>query len=59
MEWTPVRIPTALFDEVKDIIQNKPEHGYTNEHEFIRDAIREKIVELKEKEKNPAKDKEA
>ena len=56
MEWTPVRIPTALFEEVTEIIRKKPELGYTNEHEFFRDALRDKITAIKENEKNLGKE---
>jgi len=56
MEWTPVRIPTPLFEEVTDVIATQPHQGYTNEHEFIRDAVREKILDVKTKEKNPTKE---
>ena len=47
-EWTPIRIPTPLFNEITDIINNKPERGYTNEHEFVRAALRDKINKINE-----------
>jgi len=46
LEWTGVRIPTRLFGEITDTIKNNPGQGYTNEHEFIRDAVREKIEKV-------------
>ena len=56
MEWTPIRIPTALYNQVTNTIQENPEQGYTNEHEFIRDAVREKLektITTPAKEANP------
>jgi metal-responsive CopG/Arc/MetJ family transcriptional regulator len=42
LEWEPVRIPKQLFIEVKAIIDKTG--FWVNEHEFIRDAIREKLT---------------
>jgi len=56
MDWTPIRIPTPLFTQVTEILQNSPSKGYTNEHEFIREAVREKIAEVKKKEVNNPKE---
>lgn len=41
VEWEPVRIPKQLFIEISEII--KKTGFWINEHEFIRDAIREKL----------------
>lgn len=54
MKWTQVRIPTELFTEMTQVIEDNPEKGYINEHEFIRDAIRDKIDEVKEPTKKEA-----
>ena len=41
MDWVQIRIPKELMDEIIEIIKKKPH--WINEHEFIRDAVREKI----------------
>lgn len=47
-DWEPVRIPKELFDQIKIIVK---ETGlWINEHEFIRDALREKLVKINTKE---------
>lgn len=43
-EWQPIRIQKELYDEIGKAIQNG---FYLNEHEFIRDAIRDKLVQLR------------
>ena len=48
MKWTPVRIPTSLLKEITNIVEDHPEKGYTNEHEFIREALREKLDRVNE-----------
>ena len=51
MEWTTVRIPIGLLEEVDKIVGESP--YYVNKPEFIREAIREKVkrVETFEEEK--------
>lgn len=41
MEWVHVRIPAEMMKEIKEIVKSK--RLWVNEHEFIRDAIREKM----------------
>jgi len=53
MEWTQIRVPTSMLEEIKIILQLNP--MWVNEHEFIRDAIREKIVAVKTKHNVPVK----
>jgi len=53
VDWTQIRIPTPLLKEIREAIDNYPSKGYTNEHEFIRDAVREKIEEFQLKKNNP------
>jgi len=43
MEWEPVRIPKTLYAEITKIVEKTG--FWTNEHEFIRDALREKLSE--------------
>jgi len=49
MEWKQTRIPIPLFKEIKDVMDKHPSKGYTNEHEFIRAAVREKIDDITNK----------
>jgi Arc/MetJ-type ribon-helix-helix transcriptional regulator len=42
-EWVQIRIPEALYKEVQDAINR--EKFWINEHDFIRDAIREKLAQ--------------
>jgi len=53
MEWTQIRIPTPLLKEIQETIGKHPSQGYTNEHEFIRAAVREKIKDVEQKANNP------
>jgi len=41
VEWEPIRIPRDLLDQIRKLLRKYP--MWINEHEFIRDAIREKI----------------
>lgn len=45
--YTTVKIPDPLLDEVENTIQKNPQFGYRNRSEFIVEAIREKITEIK------------
>lgn len=54
MEWTQVRVPTSMLEEIRGILKQNP--MWVNEHEFIRDSIREKIVAVKNKHKVPTKE---
>ena len=56
MEWTPTRIPTRLFQQIREVIDKHQELGYTNEHEFIRAALREKIEKVYNKQENTEKE---
>lgn len=49
VKWTPVRLPTPLHNEAEALIKKHPELGYTNTHEFLRDAVREKIATIDKK----------
>lgn len=44
MEWVQVRIPEEMIKEIREIIEHQK--LWVNEHEFIRDAIREKLRTL-------------
>ncbi|MHB1507519.1 MAG: ribbon-helix-helix domain-containing protein [Cuniculiplasma sp.] len=45
--YTTVKIPDPLLKSVEDFIQENPELGYRNRSEFIVEAIREKLMDLK------------
>jgi len=44
MKWVQVRIPAVMMKEIQETIGKKP--LWVNEHDFIRDAIREKLCNL-------------
>jgi len=46
-DWQTVGLPKDLLDLVDHIIETG-KMGYTSKSEFIKEAIREKIVRLKE-----------
>jgi len=41
MKWVQVRVPVEMVEEVREIVERKK--LWVNEHEFIRDTIREKM----------------
>lgn len=41
VEWEPIRVPRDLLEQIRKLLRKYP--MWINEHEFIRDAIREKI----------------
>ena len=41
MEWSSVRIPAELKQQIQDLIKRIP--FWTSPDEFVRDAVREKI----------------
>lgn len=41
VDWVSTAVPKELLDEITKVIQAMP--FWTNEREFIRDAIREKL----------------
>lgn len=46
-KWKRVWIPRALFEEIVKLVEKHPKLGYTSATEVIREAIRDKIEELK------------
>jgi metal-responsive CopG/Arc/MetJ family transcriptional regulator len=46
--YRTVNLPVDLVDEVDRLIDVFAEHGYTSRADFIKQAIREKILELEE-----------
>ena len=44
--YTTIALPNIIIKQVEEIIKNK-KHGYISKPEFIKEAIREKIRNLK------------
>jgi len=42
-QYTALRLPTPLIDQVDHFMENKREHGFTTRAELIKQAIREFI----------------
>jgi len=45
--YITVKVPRALHDVIKDLIQENPDLGYTNPNGLITDAVRRRVEELK------------
>jgi len=45
--YRKVSIPDSMWREIERIIKQRPELGYSSVAEFIKEAIRDKIRELK------------
>lgn len=46
--YTTIALPNILLDKVEELIKN-PNYGYISKPEFIKEAIRDKIRILNEK----------
>ena len=44
--YTTIALPTILLDQVDDLLKDK-RHGYISKPEFIKEAIRDKLRQLK------------
>ena len=44
--YTTIALPNILVEQIEEIIRNK-ENGYISKPEFIKEAIREKIRNIK------------
>ncbi len=42
-----ITLPKEMVDEIKRVIAENPELGYSSVAEFVKDAIREKITEIR------------
>jgi metal-responsive CopG/Arc/MetJ family transcriptional regulator len=47
VSYTTVKIPDPLLTEIERVIKNNPQLGYRNRSEFIMEAIRQRIIDLK------------
>ena len=45
-----VRVPKDMYDAIGDIIKKYPQYGWKGPSEFVRDAIRRYVEELKRRE---------
>jgi len=50
VEWVPAKIPKELMEKIQNLLKDCP--MWINEHEFVRDAIRDKIEAIKAKRLN-------
>lgn len=46
-KYKGISIPKEMFDEIEKVIKEHPELGYSSITDFIKEAIREKIVKIK------------
>ena len=47
-EYRGVSLPKEMIDEINRIIRQYPELGYSSVADFIKDAVREKMLKLKQ-----------
>ena len=45
-----VRVPKEMYDAIGEIIKNYPQYGWKGPSEFVRDAIRRYVEELRRRE---------
>ena len=44
--YRTITIPESMYKIIKDIVRNRPELGYSNISEFVREAVRDKLKKL-------------
>ena len=49
-KYTTVSISEEMAQEIEKFMREHPELGYTSVGEFVREAIRQRIKEIKDKE---------
>ncbi len=54
-KYKGISIPREMFDEIERIIEEHPELGYSSITDFIKDAVREKITEIRKLHLKPQK----
>lgn len=47
-EYKGVSLPKEMIDEISRIIREHPELGYSSIADFVKDAVREKMLKLKQ-----------
>jgi len=45
--YRKLSLPESMWKEIERIIKQRPELGYTSVAEFVKDAIRKRIEELR------------
>lgn len=50
--WQTVTLPTQLLELVDEVIENS-KLGYTSKSEFIKEAVRERLLEIKKSNLTP------
>jgi len=43
-----VSLPKEMVEEIERIIKDNPELGYTSIADFVKDAVRDKLIKLKQ-----------
>jgi hypothetical protein len=46
LKYATLKLPREFIERVRRFIEANPDLGYTSVPEFVKDAIREKLVEL-------------
>jgi|GEM_PF-1003144 metal-responsive CopG/Arc/MetJ family transcriptional regulator len=46
-KYKGISIPKEMFEEVEKVIKEHPELGYSSITDFIKDAVRDKITEIR------------
>ncbi len=45
-----VRVPKEMYESISEIVRNYPQYGWKGPSEFVRDAIRRYIKEIRDRE---------
>jgi len=46
MEYTSVKLPKAMVEEIRRMLEEHQELGYCSVQEFVKDAVRDKLLLL-------------
>jgi metal-responsive CopG/Arc/MetJ family transcriptional regulator len=49
MSYIAIHLPKALVAEIDELISEHPELGYRGRPEFVKEAVRNKLFDLREK----------
>lgn len=47
-DYSNIKVPEDMVDDIKKIMENHPEFGYRNPSEFVIEATRKQLIKLKE-----------
>jgi len=45
-DWRKVPIRNDLYDTAENIVQNRPDLGYSNVSRFVEDAVRRRVEQI-------------